>query len=144
VSLFFLLFLWALQSDLGLNMLRPPLLRRWTIVLNGLNIVNIFSHRELMDSKLYGNVVWPLTYWWAAAAIASLRSSSIFLLLNIVLTHLNAPDQHTAKTSALLEVLTLADDKLIKCIWLAARGKSNNIFLFIWGCIYLIVRPGKN
>jgi len=37
-------------------------------------------------------------------------------------THLNAPDQQTAKTSAFMEALTPADDQLIKSIWSAAPG----------------------
>ncbi len=32
-------------------------------------------------------------------------------LLGIVLTHMKAPDQKTAKTSAFIEVLTLADNQ---------------------------------
>lgn len=35
-------------------------------------------------------------------------------------THLNAPDQKIAKTSAFIEVLTLANDELIKCIWFSS------------------------
>ena len=37
-----------------------------------------------------------------------------------VKTHLNAPDQQTAKSSAFIEVLRAADNQLIKCIWSAA------------------------
>ena len=39
-----------------------------------------------------------------------------------VSTHLNAAGQQTGKTFAFAEVLTPADDQLIKCIWLAAPG----------------------
>ena len=39
-------------------------------------------------------------------------------------THLNALDQQTAKTSAFIEVVTLAVDQLLKGIWLAAPGSS--------------------
>ncbi len=43
-------------------------------------------------------------------------------------THLNASDQQTAKTSAFIEVLTLANDQLIKDIWLAGvLINSNNL-----------------
>ena len=37
-------------------------------------------------------------------------------------THLNAPDQQTAKSSAFIEVHTFTDDQLIRCIWVAAVG----------------------
>lgn len=41
-------------------------------------------------------------------------------------THLNAPEQQTDKTWTFIEVLILADDQLIKCVWTAAAG---NYFL---------------
>lgn len=44
----------------------------------------------------------------------------VFPHWHYVNTRVSAPDQKTAKT--FLEVVTLADDELIKSIWLAALG----------------------
>ena len=43
-------------------------------------------------------------------------------------THLNAPDQQTGKPSIFIEVLTLTDDQLIKCIWLTAATYPLNSY----------------
>jgi len=48
--------------------------------------------------------------------------ADVFPLWNCVSTQLNAPDQQTAKTSAFIELVTIADDKLLKGIRLAAPG----------------------
>jgi len=48
--------------------------------------------------------------------------SKIFPPYCCVNTHLSAPDQQIAKTSAFIKMLAIADDQLIKCIWLAAPG----------------------
>jgi len=45
-------------------------------------------------------------------------------------THLNVPDEQTAKTSAFIEVLTLTDDQLIKYIWLAAPAATNPLVTY--------------
>lgn len=42
-------------------------------------------------------------------------------------THLNAPDRKTAKTT-FIEIITLSDDQLMKCIWLATLG----CYVFFW------------
>ena len=57
--------------------------------------------------------------------------ADVFPHWHCVNTHLNAPDQQTGKTSAFIEVLTLTDDQLIKCIWLAAPG-----------CCFLLIPMG--
>lgn len=59
-------------------------------------------------------------------------------LFSTVLTQDNVTDQQTARTSAFIEVLTLADDLLIKGTWLAvpgcnplnSYGRSNDILSF--------------
>jgi len=65
--------------------------------------------------------VWGVVDLVTLSTIASLRSlADVFPPWHCVNMHLNVPDQQTAKTSAFTEVITLADDHLIKCIWLAA------------------------
>jgi len=48
--------------------------------------------------------------------------ADVFPPWNCVNTHHDAADQQTAKMSAFIEVLTLADHQLMKCIWLGALG----------------------
>jgi len=67
-----------------------------------------------MDFELFGNG--RLTLLRLMAATIAPLSSLYFFLFKIQ----NAPEQRTAKTSAFIEVITLADDQLLKDIWLAA------------------------
>ena len=48
--------------------------------------------------------------------------ADIFPPWHCINKELNAPDQQTAKTSAVIEVITLADDQLIMCIRLAVNS----------------------
>lgn len=64
--------------------------------------------------------------WGVAAVSLNIAWTDLGLnLLNLWLcvnTHLNAPHWQIDKTSAFTEVLTPADDPLIKCIWSASPG----------------------
>jgi len=57
--------------------------------------------------------------------------ADVFPLWHCVNTHLNAQDQQTDKTSAFIEVLTLTDDQLIKCVLSTAPGCYLH-FKFLW------------
>jgi len=60
-------------------------------------------------------IVWRWFYFCVIGA-------GVFPPWHCVNTKLNASDQQTNETAAFIEALTLADDQIIKCIYLAATG----------------------
>ncbi len=103
------------RSDFGVNLLGCLLLGGLVSVLNVFHLWIIFSTVE----------------WWTSICLDyssqidgsnncfSKIIADVLTPWHCVNTHLKAPDQQTAKTSAFIEVLTLADDQLIKGIRLA-------------------------
>ncbi len=73
-----------------------------------LPIVNNLPHCRMMDFTLFGNGL--ITLPRLMTATIAYNIADVFSLWHCVNTHLKASDQQTAKTSALKEVLTLADD----------------------------------
>ena len=70
----------------------------------------------MMDFKLFGNGLITLPRLMGSNNCFSTIIADGLPPWHCVNTHLNAPDQQTAKTSAFIEVVTLADDQLLKVI----------------------------
>ncbi|MEE6526683.1 hypothetical protein FKM82_027469 [Ascaphus truei] len=74
----------------------------------------------MMDFKLFGNGLITRPRLMGGNNCFAKIIADVFPPWHCVNTHLNAPDQQTAKTSTFIEEVTLADDQLIKDICLAA------------------------
>jgi len=70
----------------------------------------------MMDFKLFGNDLVTLSRLMGSNNCSSKIIADVFPPWHCVSTHLNALDQQTAKTSAFIQLVTLADDQLIKGI----------------------------
>jgi len=68
----------------------------------------------MIDSKLFGLITLPRLI--GSNSCFSKIIADVFHPWNSVSTHLNAPDEQTAKTFAFIEVLALVDDQLTKSI----------------------------
>lgn len=75
--------------------------------------------------------VWDVALGFFAVCVSSAQSDLELDLLDYLLlgrlwhcvnTHLDAPDQKTARTSGFIEVLNQATDQLMKYIWLSPPG----------------------
>ena len=75
-----------------------------------------------MDFKLFRNGLRTVLRLLGSNNCFSMIIADVFPPWHCVNTYLNAPDQQIAKTLAFLKVVTLADDQLLKGIWLAAPG----------------------
>jgi len=82
--------------------------------------VDDLSHCGMMDSKLFGNGPITLPRWMGNHQCSSKIIDDVFPSWHCVNTHLDAPD--LPKVSAFTEVLTPANNHLIKCVWLAVPG----------------------
>lgn len=92
--------------------------------LEGFPLVNNLSHCRMMDLKLPGNSLINHLMMMGSNSCFSKTIAAVVPPWRDGNTHQDAPDQHTAKTSAFIEMVTLEDDQLIGCIWLAGPGCS--------------------
>ena len=60
----------------------------------------------------------------------SMITAYVFPPWHCVNTHLNAPDQQTAKSLAFIEVITLADNQLLEVF--NSYGSSNGVLTYTW------------
>lgn len=89
------------QSDLGVNLLG----------LECFPVVNNLYHSRMMDFKSSDFIIFSDSNNCFFKIIADISPP-----WHCVTTHLNAAHLPTAKTSAFIEVLTLAEDQLLQCI----------------------------
>ena len=115
------LFMSTARSDLGVNLLECSLPGRLTTVSNVFTC-KYSSSPKRVDSKFFGNCLITPSQIDRQRWLLVFDHCCCCSSLNCVNTHLNAPDQLTAQTSAFIEVLTLVDDQIINCTWLGAPG----------------------